>query len=226
MAEQRDNALLLRSIAYSDSSLILHCLTRQHGRISLMARGARRAKSPFRAALMPLYTLQLRWKEPRTGTMGTLLEVQRFSPLLPESMILAGQTLLANASTLFPDGVAHGYDELQQACGLLSERTEEAGLCVATWSMLERSGWIGGFNHCWHCVEPIDLNFNMYWRQGHLLCGKCANQHGFQLHPGFRKSMATLMQNPNITLNHEHITLWKMMIKDVFKTHQMHHSGN
>jgi len=224
MAEQRDDAFLLRSIAYSDSSLILHCLTRQHGHISLMARGARRAKSPFRAALMPLYTLQLRWKEPRTGSMGTLLEVQRFSPLLPESMILAGQTLLASASTLFPDGVTQGYAELQQACGLLSARAEEAGLCVATWSMLENSGWIGDFNHCWHCVEPIDLNLNMYWRQGHLLCESCANQHGFQLHAGFRKSIATLMQNPNIKLNNEHITLWKMMIKDVFKTHQMRHS--
>lgn len=226
MAEQRDDAFLLRSIAYSDSSLILHCLTLNHGRISLMARGARRAKSPFRAALMPLYALQLRWKEPRTGSMGTLLEAQRLSALMPESMMLAGQTLLATASTLFPDGVSHGYDEFHQACALLAVRSEDAGLCAATWRMLEQSGWTGDLTHCWHCMEGIDLNLAMYWRQGHLLCESCANQHGFQLHSGFRKTIASFMQQPNITLTHDHIKLWEMMIKDVFKTHQIHHSAS
>ena len=224
MAEQRDHALLLRSIAYSDSSFILHCLTQQHGRISLMARGARRAKSPFRAALMPLFALQLRWKEPRTGSMGTLLEAQRFSALLPESMMLAGQTLLATASTLFPDGVSHGYAELQQACTLLSERPEDAGLCAATWSMLEQSGWTGDFNHCWHCVEPVDLNIDMYWRQGHLLCASCAKENGYKLYSGFRKTIAAFMLQPHVSLTQEHITLWKMVIKDVFKTHQIRDS--
>ena len=224
MAEQRDYALLLRSIAYSDSSLILHCLTQQHGRISLMARGARRAKSPFRAALMPLHALQLRWKEPRTGTMGTLLEVQRFSALLPEPMMLAGQTLLASASILFPDGVDNGYVELQQACALLAERHEDAGLCAATWSMLKQSGWTGDLSHCWHCMEPIDLNIDMYWRQGHLLCATCAKKNGLKLYSGFRKTIAAFMLQPNVALQQEHITLWKMMMKDVFKTHQMRDS--
>jgi len=40
MAEIRDDALLLRRIPYGDTSFIIHVLTREHGRISLMARAA------------------------------------------------------------------------------------------------------------------------------------------------------------------------------------------
>ncbi|HKI61379.1 MAG TPA: recombination protein O N-terminal domain-containing protein, partial [Mariprofundaceae bacterium] len=51
MAELNDAALLLRRIPYSETSLVCHFLTENHGRIVLMARGARRAKSAFRASL-------------------------------------------------------------------------------------------------------------------------------------------------------------------------------
>jgi len=221
MAEQRDEALLLRSIPYSDSSLILHVLTKNHGRISLMARGARRVKSSFRAGLMPLYQLNIRWREPRTGTMGTLVEVQRLAPLLPEFMILAGQELLATASTLFPDGTTQGYQELSLACNLLAERSEDSGLCAATWKMLETSGWTGDFEHCWHCVEEVSSQEDMYWKQGHLLCKSCASNHGALLSPGFRKSIVGHMSAPYIQLTQNHITLWNIMIKDIFKAHQI-----
>lgn len=221
MAEQRDQALLLRSIPFSDSSLILHLLTKDFGRISLMAKGARRAKSQFRAGLMPLHQLEIRWREPRTGNMGTLVEVQRLAPLLPENKILAGQELIASASTLFPDGVSQGYTELIHACQVLAERPDDPGICAATWSMLETSGWTGDLEHCWHCGEPVDLNFSMYWRQGHLLCSNCANQHGFHLSSGFRKTIAGHIGNTSIKLSQEHITLWRMMIKDTFKTHDI-----
>jgi len=222
MAEQRDEALLLRSIPYSDSSLILHLLTNNHGRIALMARGARRAKSPFRAGLMPLHQLNIRWREPRTGNMGTLIEVERASsPLLPDHKILAGQELIATASKLFPDGMSQGYQELQNACSLLSMRPETSGIPAARWYLLEASGWIGDLQHCWHCVEMTDLDQKMFWRQGHLLCQICANNQGFELSSGFRKTIFGYMQTPNIKLTQEHVSLWSMMIKDIFQTHQL-----
>ncbi|MDX8384465.1 MAG: DNA repair protein RecO [Ghiorsea sp.] len=222
MAEQRDIALLLRSIPYSDSSLILHILTQNNGRISLMARGARRAKSPFRAGLMPLHQLRIRWRTPRTGSMGTLLEVQRLTPLLPDSKILAGQALIATASSLFPEGVDHGHNELYHALQLLINRPEDAGICAATWKMLEFSGWVSDFEHCWHCSEAIDMNQSMYWKQAHLFCQACANQQGFHVSSGDRKSIAGHLIKPNIKLNQAHINLWQIMIQAVFQEHHIH----
>ncbi|MDX8380706.1 MAG: DNA repair protein RecO [Ghiorsea sp.] len=219
MAEQRDAALLLRSIPYSDSSLIIHVLTENHGRISLMARGARRAKSPLRASLMPLHQLYLRWKEPRTGTMGTLLEAQRNQSLIPESHMLAGQELLSKASNLFPDGVDYGYEALFSSFLVLSDRPEQSGLPAAIWHILEHSGWVGDFEHCWHCTEYISLNLDMYWNNNHLLCTSCSREQGLILSSGCRKSLHTSLHQKNVQLSQDYINTWHHMIKNIMTIH-------
>ena len=219
MAEIVDYAFLLRTIPYSDSSLILHVLTSEHGRLSLMARGARRAKSPFRGGVAPLYQLKLTWREPRTGNMGTLVEIQRLKPMLSENKLLAGQKLTAHAGKLFPDGSSHGYTELQQGFELLEQRDEEPGLCAATWKMFESSGWTGSMEHCWHCGIELNPSANTYWYKAHQLCLDCASSHGHQLSPGFRKSMLSYMENAFVKLSPEHITLWNIMIRDTLRTH-------
>ena len=221
MAEQKDDALLLRALPFSDSSLILHILTKDHGRISLMARGARRAKSPFRARLMPLHHLNIRWKEPRTGSMGTLIEAQRVKPLLHEQKILAGQLILAKASILFPDSVSTGFSELWNALHTLSQRPEDSGVAAGIWSMLEQSGWVGDFKHCWQCSEPIDFSENMAWHQAHLLCLDCANHRGIKLNSGCRKSLHHHLIHAEVRLSKEHIKTWQTMIDTVFASHQM-----
>ncbi len=219
MSEQRDNVLLLRTIPYSDSSLIIHCLTQSHGRISLMVRGARRTKSPFRAGLMPLHQLQIRWKTPRTGSMGTLLEVQRLQPLVDERKMLAGQSLLSNANVLFPDGVEHGYAELHQAFTILSQQEETLGLPSAIWNMLSSAGLVGDFIHCWHCASEVSLDEHMYWLSANSLCSKCASGRGLELNSGYRKSMLNLLEGKHITLSQNYLSIWQHIIDESIASH-------
>jgi DNA repair protein RecO (recombination protein O) len=47
-------AIVLRAIEYSETSLIVWLFTREHGRVHVIAKGARRARSPFEGALEPL----------------------------------------------------------------------------------------------------------------------------------------------------------------------------
>jgi DNA repair protein RecO (recombination protein O) len=54
MATLRLRAVVLRRIPYGDSSWILHVFSREEGSVGLMARGARRPKSPLAGALEPL----------------------------------------------------------------------------------------------------------------------------------------------------------------------------
>ncbi|MDX8403175.1 MAG: DNA repair protein RecO, partial [Mariprofundaceae bacterium] len=135
MAELKDRALLLRRIPYSDTSLICHFLTEQHGRITLMVRGARRAKSPFRAALAPLYALNISWRPGRTG-MGSLVDIDRGEKLLDESLDLAGLELCALASGLFHEGDPHGYEELLESLRLIQHCPIGSALFVAAWKLL------------------------------------------------------------------------------------------
>jgi DNA repair protein RecO (recombination protein O) len=52
-------AFVLHRYDWSESSLILEVFTRQHGRIALVAKGAKRPSSNFRPVLLPLQPLQL-----------------------------------------------------------------------------------------------------------------------------------------------------------------------
>lgn len=52
-------AYVLHRYDWSESSLILEVFTRHHGRIALVARGAKRPSSGFRPVLLPLQGLQL-----------------------------------------------------------------------------------------------------------------------------------------------------------------------
>ncbi len=49
-AEQTD-AIILRTFPWSETSLVVHLYTREFGKRSMLAKGARRPKSPFEAAL-------------------------------------------------------------------------------------------------------------------------------------------------------------------------------
>jgi DNA repair protein RecO (recombination protein O) len=61
MAVVRDRALLLRRYPYSESSLVVHACTREHGRVHLIAKGVFRPTSRYYAALDYFDTLELEW---------------------------------------------------------------------------------------------------------------------------------------------------------------------
>jgi DNA repair protein RecO (recombination protein O) len=54
-------AFLLHRWSYRETSLIIEVFSSNFGRLSLIARGARRAKSAFRSALHPFQPLHLSW---------------------------------------------------------------------------------------------------------------------------------------------------------------------
>lgn len=61
---------ILHSRQYRESSLLLEALSREHGRVGLVARGARAAKSRWKNILQPFRPLLLSWTQ--RGELGTL----------------------------------------------------------------------------------------------------------------------------------------------------------
>src|SRR5688572_10919841 len=64
-------AFVLHTYPYRETSLIVEAYVRDHGRLALIARGARRPKSSVRGVLMPFQPLLLSWtgrKDLRTLT--------------------------------------------------------------------------------------------------------------------------------------------------------------
>jgi len=72
-------AIVLRTIDYSETSLIVWFFTREHGRLHLIAKGARRPRSPFEGALEPLVRGELHFYR---RSRGSGLEIAKeFDPL-------------------------------------------------------------------------------------------------------------------------------------------------
>ena len=67
-------AWVLKASPYGDSSLLVEAFARSHGRVGLIARGARSAKSRPRALLQSFRPLLLSWNE--SGDLGTLTGVE------------------------------------------------------------------------------------------------------------------------------------------------------
>jgi len=213
MAEIRDVALLLRCIPYGDTSFIIHVLARDHGRVSLMARGVRRIKSPFRAALAPLYTLTIAWRPGRTG-MGTLVDIERGPALLEEERSLEGLRLNALAAGLFREGGTHGYAELAHALGVLEERKQDSGILAGAWDLLRKEGWVGSLDHCWHCAEAGDV---FQWADAELCCPTCGR--GAEVSAGLRKGILGYMRHPKVYLPPHDQEMWRRMIQDILRHH-------
>ena len=79
MPQERTEAIVLKSIDFSESSSIVTFFTPDRGRLTCMAKGVRRPKSHFAGLLDTFNRLELvyRWKESRSVqlmTDGTLLE--------------------------------------------------------------------------------------------------------------------------------------------------------
>lgn len=84
-----DRAYVLHSYPYRETSLILQAWTEKHGRMGLVAKGARRPKSAHRSLLVPFQPLALDWFG--RGELRTLKAAEPLAPATP----LAGQGLLS-----------------------------------------------------------------------------------------------------------------------------------
>lgn len=66
----RQPGLVLHRRPFRESSLLIEMFTRDSGRVGLVARGARAAKSPLRGLAEPFHLLSVSWT--RRGELGTL----------------------------------------------------------------------------------------------------------------------------------------------------------
>lgn len=89
MRVENEPAWLLHHRPFQDASRILDVLSRNHGRLSLVARGSRSGRSRLKGLLRPFAPLQLSWVA--RSELGTLTGADR----LGGPVTLAGEALMA-----------------------------------------------------------------------------------------------------------------------------------
>lgn len=76
----RTDAVVLRSIAYGETSRIVTLYTRHRGKVTVMARGARATKSRFGSALQPMSYIEAVFYYKSTRDLQTLSEASHVRP--------------------------------------------------------------------------------------------------------------------------------------------------
>lgn len=101
-------AYVLHSYPYSETSLVVDVFSRDHGRVPLLARGARRPRSALRGLLMAFQPLELGWFG--GGEVKTLAKAEWLGgvPLLSGRCLMLGYYLNELLVKMLPREDAHG----------------------------------------------------------------------------------------------------------------------
>jgi DNA repair protein RecO (recombination protein O) len=124
--------LVTRVRQLTESSLIIHWLTPEAGRIATVAKGARRQKSIFQGKLDLFYHCQISFVRSRRSELHTLREVKLLEtyPFLRKDIQLLQQACycaaLIEISTEFETPVPNVYGLVLKLMAILSSRPAEA----------------------------------------------------------------------------------------------------
>ena len=121
-------AYVLHLHPFSETSLVVDVFSRDHGRVPLLARGARRPRSAMRGMLMSFQPLELGWFG--GGEVKTLARVEWLGgmPLLGGRCLLLGYYLNELLLKLLPREDAHGalFDAYAAALSSLAAGSDDA----------------------------------------------------------------------------------------------------
>jgi DNA repair protein RecO (recombination protein O) len=121
-------AFLLHAYPYSETSLILEVFAREHGRLAILARGARRPRSALRGVLLAFQPLELGWFG--GGEVKTLAKAEWLGGMafLRGESLLLGYYLNELLLKLLPREDAHValFDAYADALAALAQGAVEA----------------------------------------------------------------------------------------------------
>jgi DNA repair protein RecO (recombination protein O) len=205
-------ALLLRRVEYGEADLVLTLLTQKLGKVSALARSARKSMKRFGGSIEPMHTLMLELDERPGAELFTLVEAKL---LVPRAKILsslaameaAGKALswarraapprtpeeapYAVLSTLL-DRLAADPTPESSALAL-----SEAGLCL-----LSAFGWGIDFERCVRCGRQAlpAQSASVDAVRGGLICRSCGGAR-LRISAGARERMARAATGETGVLN-------------------------
>ncbi|WP_342607622.1 DNA repair protein RecO [Vibrio tritonius] len=168
MSDGLQRCFVLHRRPYSESSLILDVFSEEHGRISLMAKGARAKRSNLKGALQPFTPLLLKWSG--KGSMKTLRQAEPISLGLPLTGISLYSAMYVNElvdRVLAPE-VPHPdlfHDYLLALTELVQWDNPEPPLRRFELALLSAMGYGVDFLHCAGTGEPVDPDMTYRYRE-------------------------------------------------------------
>ena len=184
MATLNTQALILRTVDFGESDRILHLLVPEHGRLTVIAKGARRSVRRFSGTLDYFNHLSVHVERRRPTSMARLDQarlIHAFGEIRIDPVRFAlGCYLLELLGRLAPEGGARTdterlFEFTLSALRVISLREPDARMRILLeLRMLDALGLRPELRHCVRCGKPADgpvVAFHV--PEGGPVCGSC-----------------------------------------------------
>jgi len=183
MSLEKSDAIVLRSVEWSETSLVVTLLTRSFGKISAIARGARRLKSPFESALDLLSNSSVVFLMKSGDTLDLLTEAKLQRRFKSSQIGLLPLYCGYYAADLISALTEH-HQPIPGLMELLDQTLIEldAGQCPASVTLrfelhtIKQLGLMPSLDHCIGCGEPMTMtkpSVSFAVLGGGVVCSRC-----------------------------------------------------
>lgn len=232
MTLEKADAIIIRQAEFSESSRVVTLFSKEFGKFSALAKGAKRLKGPFDAAIDLLSRCGVVFIRKSSGSLDLLTEarlVSRFAPPGRDLTALYGGYYVADLL----NGLTAEYDPAPDIFNLATDTLTQltsaeqfpfTSVVEFEIGVLRYSGLLGSLTECVACGssltrpgQPSSGDFVHWVSKGGLLCADCRRPEyaGRQISAG---SVAVLRQ-----LNSEDSALSGRVRLTKLQIHECHH---
>jgi DNA repair protein RecO (recombination protein O) len=181
MSMEKTDALVIRLADFSETSRVVTLFTRDFGRLSAIAKGGKRLKGPFEAALDLLAACRIVFIRKSSSGLEILTEarlISRFKPIGRELDRFYGGYYVAEllaGLTAEMDPHPRLYDEAIDTLTRLQESDPKVAVIRFELAILREIGQLPALDVCVECGRAADGDgtWTFSISQGGLLCSEC-----------------------------------------------------
>jgi DNA repair protein RecO (recombination protein O) len=223
----KTEAVLLRRTAYRDADLLLSLFTQRFGKITALARAARRSQRRFSGALEPMHGLSLELSS--SGQRFTLegANIAQFRSRLTGSLprMNAAARALAWVRDVAPEGqpedeVWEALEAFLQALDLEQVQDEDSLLASTGLQLLRAFGWALELDCCVSCGRacPPGKAAMLDPSRGGLVCAACGGAK-WTLSGEQRSALLALTRSLHAAVDRPNADLGLRIVDAVFEAH-------
>jgi DNA repair protein RecO (recombination protein O) len=219
-------AFLLRKIEYGEADYILIFFTKDFGKITGLAKNAKRSRKRFGGRLEPFVHLRVRFRERpgRTKFIEDSETIRVFSALMENiGLFTCGSLILENVHVLLPeeDPNEKMFELLVETLSALDSKKSPLSVILKfQLAALSLSGYEPNFNTCAGCKKVIEEDVFFSIQKGGVVCDECKKNklvvprlpspsittpdpNGFRVSKDFLLSQRDWMKGGRNFLNHD-----------------------
>ncbi|MEZ6063613.1 MAG: DNA repair protein RecO [Planctomycetaceae bacterium] len=180
---EKAEAIVIRLADFSESSRVVTLFSKEFGKISALAKGAKRLKGSFDAALDLLSQCRIVFIRKSSASLDLLTEARlakRFRPASGSLTSLYGGYYVADLLCKLTEDYDPSPELFDLAVRTLDDLADEQLDSATTLvqfevSLLQCIGVLANLFECSICGKPIDVQDNVaFWvSQGGVICGTC-----------------------------------------------------